>query len=467
MFVLVGRRAQIAEVFASRRTASRKGSVFWIDDLSDLSRLDGQLFAAVWAENPDDHWRLPDVLLTADGAERDWLAWLVNFAPSVRPFTAYCRVVEASAYVRLAESFQRPNLGRLDAACVGLVLGEVLSAEGVLSGLSEPLTASACASALSFALVRALALYRRPPTSDQELAEKWTVVRQLTRQRDRGFGWSEAVSVVDALRSIRDGIRGSDRAVVRACQELADRGQVTLEGGAFGSRVIEAAHAMTGTREERVAVFERTLAEMLGADGSGENAFAIGYLASRINPGTLTHAALVAPALSRYPSAMMWYGVCAGLAEETKILVEFGGVGHRLLRELLSDEAFPGRPRADVSANELEVLLASERADEFPVYSPSQLSVELVPGVSTVLNWSSKSRGQRTQVGRERMDDRERMRMEYELRSAITRLVELHRSLIGINEGPSSWHGPDGPASGAQAGLFDRPSPARRGAKRR
>jgi len=57
-----------------------------------------------------------------------------------------------------------------------------------------------------------------------------------------------------------------------------------------------------------------------------------------------------------------------------------------VLRDLLVVDELVGRPRSDIAAEELEMLLRSDRGDEFPVTSLSQLSVELEPGVWTVVN---------------------------------------------------------------------------------
>jgi hypothetical protein len=415
--------------------------------------------AAIWSRDPSDYPQLPEYLLTADGHERDWLAWLVTFAPGIRPFTAFCRVISFSSFIRLSDAFHAPELGQLENACIGLVLGEALSAETVLSRAREPLTASACASVLSFALVREFAIYDYAVRDEDAVQRQWSRVRQLTRQRERSLDSKEIAAVADVLGAlIKAGpSQGAASPVLRACHEIMERSEVFLEPDVFGPTFEHAAREMGGTREERVAVFERAIAAPTVC-GTREAAFAIGYLASRINPGTLAHASLVAPALQRHPAAMLWYGVCAGMAEGTSVLGEFGGVGRRVLREVSAAENFVGRSRADISALELEIRLGGERADDFPVYSPSQLTVELVPGVSTVVNWSSRARSRRTPEGSERSE--ERAWLEAELGVTISRLTELQRR---VHRGDSAERDPE--LDPDEAGLFDR-SPNRRPRKR-
>lgn len=456
MFVHVAERAQLGEVFSGRRPFSRRP--IRIKQPAQLPRLEALSVAAVWAEDPADRDDLPEYLLTAEGQERDWLAWLVNFAPRLRPFTAFCRVLSVSGFSRVLDGFQRPDLGSFGNACIGLILGEALSSEEVLSRPREPLAASGCASVLSFALCRELAVGRHRMVDGDELLRRWVRVRELTRQRDRTLDPHDVIGVAEVLRILlhHGPVASVSLPVLRACQELHERGEVLSEAGLFGSAFEKAADAMRGTREERVDAFEQMVSEIATGERALEADFAIGYLASRINPGTLTHAGLVATVLKRHPAAMLWYGTCAGLVEDTAVTSELGGVGRRVLRELMTPEEALGRPRCDVSASELEILLAGERADDFAVWSPSQLSVELAPGISTVVNWSSRARTRRSHDSEERSE--ERGRIEYELEVAINRLVELHRRVRGDREPRERGN--------EQEELFDR-RPDRRGSKRR
>src|SRR5262249_55423165 len=140
MFVQIAPRAQIAEILPERRTTRRRP--LEIEHPRDLPKFDERSAAAIWWRDPSIDPELPEFLLTAEGRERDWLAWLITFAPGLRPFTAYCRVVGAPSFVRMWDAFHTPDLGRLKAACVGLVLGEVMSSEAFWSGSREPLPAS-------------------------------------------------------------------------------------------------------------------------------------------------------------------------------------------------------------------------------------------------------------------------------------------------------------------------------------
>ena len=458
MFVQVVQRSQIGEVlFGGRRMASlRQVSM---EHPRELPSIDPLSIAAVWFRDPESSNDLPEVLVTTDGQERDWLAWLITFAPTLRPFTAFCRIMGITDFTDCFDAFKPPNLGRLENACIGLVLGEALSSEEVLLKVKETLTASACASVLSFALVRRLAIHRHAVSNERDLADRWARIRKITLQRERGLALSEVVGVSEVVGSLlhsNNNLLVINDSILHACQELSAGGELISSALAFGPSFEKLAHTMHGTREERVDLFEKALDMAMTSKPSAEESFTLGYLASRINPGTLAHASLLAPARQRHPAAMLWYGVCAGLSGECSILGEFGGVGRRVLRDLLATDDLATRPRTDISSNELEILLSGERADDFPVTSPSQLSIELDPGISTVVNWSSRARTRRMpEVMSPRPEDS--AWIEQELGNTISRLVDIQRRVRN-----SGQH--DG---GPEQGSLYESRPTRRGSKQR
>jgi hypothetical protein len=429
MFVQVVQRAQVGEIFSGRgRMASLRQ--FSIEHPRELPTIDPLSLAAIWFRDPEGNTDLPTILVTSDGQERDWLAWFVTFAPTIRPFTALCRVLGRSDFTEHFDTMQPADLGKFENACLGLIFGEVLSSEDGLAKTKDPLTASACASVLSYALVRRLAIRKRVLFDEGNLPERWTLVRKITRQRERELVIPEVVRVSEILGSLlrKDSPSNSSNRILMACHELAEGGELISSASAFGTDFEQLANSMQGTREERVELFERVLEKSITSESSTEESFTLGYLASRIFPGTLTHAPLLAPARQNHPSAMLWYGVCAGLSSECNLFAEFGGVGRRVLRDLLALDDFQTRPRADIASSELEILLSGERPDDFPVTSPSQLSIELEPGISTVVNWSSRARARRSpEFTASRPDDS--AWVEQELGITISKLIDLQRRL--------------------------------------
>jgi hypothetical protein len=95
-----------------------------------------------------------------------------------------------------------------------------------------------------------------------------------------------------------------------------------------------------------------------------------------------------------------------------------------VLRDLLATDDFSSRPRADITLEELEIRLGGDRQDRFPVTVDTQVSVELEPGVVTIVPTGVQSEQPYGPLG---MGAEERRVIARELAASITRLVELHQ----------------------------------------
>jgi hypothetical protein len=432
MFFAIVERAQVGEFLGSRRLDRVRFSES--APIDDLRRLGSHSCALFWSIDPAGRRLMPDALVTEDGQEREWLAWLTSFAQVYRPFTAYCRILGARGFIRRMEGQRRrPDLEALEGAFVGLVLGEVLASDDAGARLREPLPASACFSMLGFAAAREKAIYGES-FMRSDLTDRWEIVRKVTRQRDRPLPARHVQLVVDVLDLQQQvGLPAGVYELRRTVEEMLSTG-----GTLRSARMPLLGEALTeegGTREARVARLELAVRRAI-ADRVVDADFALGYLASRVNPGTLVHAPLLVPALERYPAAMLWYGVCAGISDPNAILAAFGGLGRRVLRELYAPHELLSRTRCDLAWDELDMFLRERPHDppEFTTASANQLSIELDPGIWTTVGWS-RAKARRTDD--RTTDDRaaaeraaaERAWLTEELGASLHRLAGVYNHL--------------------------------------
>ena len=83
---------------------------------------------------------------------------------------------------------------------------------------------------------------------------------------------------------------------------------------------------------------------------------------------------------------MLWYGVCAGLHPQSSVLSEFGGLGRRLLRDVLRREHILDRPDCDLAFDELQVLLRKPGSLQWArISGHGSTKVEIMPMVCTML----------------------------------------------------------------------------------
>jgi hypothetical protein len=154
-----------------------------------------------------------------------------------------------------------------------------------------------------------------------------------------------------------------------------------------------------GPREHRVRIFERILHGPNQLDPV-TSSFLAGLLADQIGPGSFEHVDLLLPYLDQYPTALLWYGLCAGLHPDSEVQRVGNCLGRRILRDLLAPDRILSRPKYDIAVSELEVHLDREEPLEFRTASQNHLAVELLPGVPAYMKWpiptetaSTQSRG--------------------------------------------------------------------------
>jgi hypothetical protein len=150
-------------------------------------------------------------------------------------------------------------------------------------------------------LAAALQTWQNEPSfvTDQQFARQflptyYPAIRQLYEADDRSgvppFIWETCLELQ------------SGQEVKRSWGLLADSG--VLPQQLLGE--------LRGPREHRVRVFERVLHGPNRLDAL-TSSFLAGLLADQVGPGTFEHIDLLLPYLDRYPTALVWYGLCAGL----------------------------------------------------------------------------------------------------------------------------------------------------------
>lgn len=348
---------------------------------------------------------LPRIIGVESGKVRDFLAWVWTYVPDFRPLTAYVRVLDASEMQFAEESSSKPSLAGLEEACLGLILTEAVTYIESAPDRQPNVTPLACASTFSNAMARALALSKRSGAKDeyQHIMGNWLKARSLTQQRqlrlgtaELGLPWKVLLRLYDQDRNGSDSGGGEDE-IYRICRELmqeSETGSATWDTLSRKYPLFDRAWSeMQGPREKRVTFFEDSISSLaeLRRQGPELPGFFCGFLASQIGPGTLDYIPLLAPHLSQFPTAIIWYGLCSGLQHRGSIYAFSFGLGRRVLREVLREETILQSPQSDIALAELEVMTASDAANaEFRTGAQGLLEIEIVPMVTTTVRWPPK-----------------------------------------------------------------------------
>ena len=315
----------------------------------------GNAVLAVWSLDPKKTTQLPQVLICQDGTQNDWAAWITTYAARIRPFSAYMRLMTNTDFQRTVKRSLTPDIGPLTWPAAGLILGEVLGASGLPDKALETLSATAFVSTLSFVMYRAAAMY--PDFQEwSHLIEMWESVREVTKQRVR---WVESASVARVCATVMDALGSAgtskiltrnDAEVCEACRYLIRSPQRIPSNLSEIKLFADAELMMHGSREDRVLAFEELLhrSNDISVPKPEVMSFMLGYLASRIAPGTIRHSSVLAQITHRYPTAMLWYGFWSGFAEgEANIPnasprrgVDLPSSARRVIRELFGRSRF-------------------------------------------------------------------------------------------------------------------------------
>ena len=367
---------------------------------SPSSKPDPRHVWVCWEDESKQGETLPQLLIVADAEIEDFLAWAVTFLPKFRPFTAFIRVLPWTVFEMSQDRGPKPS-NAIAPVIAGAALGEaMMSSTG--RGFLETLPLTAFESTYSATLGRALFQGFQSPLM-QCASEGWKLARQLTDQPMRRVTPESLDSVWAVVLALTDSTHAQGlstprlQAIYRGCTEIRDTGELSSGAweGISQNRVSRSSYseAMSATRERRVEFFETTVRSLINESTDElSTSFLVGYLASLISDGSIEHAQLVLPLQEILPTAMLWYGVNAGLLPRNRVLTDYGSLGLRLVREMNRQHTLLSAPFCDVSVRELEVLFRGDpRSRGFRQNNASLLRIEVAPTITTAVKWPPRT----------------------------------------------------------------------------
>jgi len=345
---------------------------------------------------------LPNAIIVRSHQMREFIAWITTVAGGYRPFTAFVRIIDPECAQHALEH-REPSLGRFENAVAGLIIAEALTLSGAQRSVAA-LSLLPCESTYSYSFARAFALSYVREGSDP-IAARFGLARKLTRQPPRRLGDELLSTTLKVLSGLAGDNAVSDRSgrispfIWETCRELQSGQDVKRSWGLLANSGVlpqQFIGELRGSREHRVRVFERILRDPNRLDALTAS-FLAGLLADQIGPGSFEHVDLLLPYLDQYPTALLWYGLCAGLHPDSEIQQVGNCLGRRLVRDLLAPDPILSRPKYDIALGELEVHLDREEPLEFRTASQNHIAVELLPGVPAYMKWPLQTEPASTQ----------------------------------------------------------------------
>lgn len=397
---------------------------------------------ALWSVDPRITTQLPEILVCQDGTQDDWAAWITTYAARIRPFSAYIRLLTKNEFDKFLK--ERPLSASMHHTwpIAGLILGEVLGSSNLRDKALETLSMSAFTSTLTFVTFRTAAIY--PHFFEwSNLFKMWERTREITRQPARIIDSTSlarvCIVILDALDfNVSKLLAQDDIILSQACRQIIN-GQ-DMKPLKFHGTVFEyAENIMNGPREDRVRAFEEFFnrsEKNISFSNLDLMSLMLGYLVSRIAPGTLKHSSILEQVIPKYPTSVLWYGFFSAFPENRITIKNAGTRGidlplsaRRVIRELIRSDDLAGAPICDISYLELQALSRTGdiTLDSFATTTPSLAKVELLPGVYTSVNVSQTSK---TIISQSRTINEREQEIIRKLGKHIASLNETYNSLF-------------------------------------
>lgn len=389
--------------------------------------VDSEFVTVLWRDDQRETEGIPDVVLVERERQQDFFAWITTFVPFLRPFTAYCRVVEPEV-AEYSNSLASPSINeRIRQAWAAVILTEAVTHK-ILQRSSASVNVRSCQATVAYCIARNLTL-GMPKKFNREIPERWAAAKDIVEHKHIPY-LEELRSVWEICTALTENtskdFSEEKQLVHRACVQLMREGSIGYSLWREFTRGLpeleNSTEDMRGTRENRVVLLERLLntVSKTSAVSKVRRSFVCGYLTSRVAPGTLDHIRLLESVLPMLPSAAMWYGLSAGLNEQSGVKSYGNSSGRRVLRELSRPAALMDAPVCDVALDELRVLINGRGIPEALKANGNLIEVEITPCVVFPLRWSQDSASAQATFSVKKDD---------ELRGLLRRVEDVSRSV--------------------------------------
>lgn len=423
MFVVNGDRVLLLDYLGSGTSFLESGSGLPTVPPPELS------FYLIWETQLDVNNReLPSYLVLPDGQTRDFLAWALTFIGTIKPFTAFIRVVEWSVAKTVFEHFAPTDISRFKNSLVGLIIGEAL----IRNNLNSPsdLTINQCRATVSYTMSSAFSVGLINYSLDSIMKKYYKILTQ-ENNRSRSVDIEELYLIFVLIKRLAQFDSGKTNKnwsklvqfsrfgsnesvfnyymdyILDACREIEANGDISEtvwnrlsnNSGLY----LEMKQEMQSTRERRVLFFEKAITSQAiqSIESSIAINFIIAFLVYKVNPGSMSHYSLIDVAIKRqFPTALIWYGFISGLTTKADILGSFDCLGRRIIRDITLRSELFDQPTCDVSVDEIDVASSGEnQLIYYRKYVEKELKIEIFPHVNMYVPIRDSSNNQAVSPG--------------------------------------------------------------------
>ena len=404
-----------------KSTLSRSDFIDWMGgsnsnqlsflDIPQVRRPSRDDVTLLW-ENMEDGQQAPPVVAIPEDAMGDFFAFTGTYIATYRPYSAFYRVVPRELVDEIQD--RKEPLPDIASRFAKLVAGGAMaehylrSRERSSSSLGSLL--NAIRSTLSTSLGSAL-LTGYSPTVMAWVADRWNSVHRAsspssgeqTLSDDVVAIWTLLFSVVRAEvepinyrgHSSQDAIFGF---ILTALRSDGVTPELLRSLGSDFRIPVDPAKVLLSSREERIRSFNEFVSAM-GPTPSDkpEKPFLAGLLLAIAGNGSFDMLRSARHLAESLPAAIIWFGICAALFNESNVLTTGNCVGRRFTRDIRMPRSLFGAPQGDMNLFEYRALTRDPAAlDQVNSDSGDVFCLELLPDVVTYIPRRMKARDARS-----------------------------------------------------------------------
>lgn len=344
------------------------------------------------------------------GEMAEFFAFTATYVATYKPFSAFHRVIPLEMTNGLA------NRRLLDAAKIEpfakLIAGGVLAehflrrrsrGEGAFG--SSLIAAKATLSATLGSAV--IAGYE--PTVLAWISDQWSLLNRTEAASFEPHTTTDILAIWSLLFSaIRNETNPSDfqgnpsaKAVSTFLRSAIQVGVTAdiLRGVRRGVRGdVDPEQMLVASREDRIRSFNRFVATMGDRASDGlEEPFMAGLLLAIVGNGSFDMLRSARELAERSPTAIIWFGICAALFQESNVLTTANCLGRRISRDLRGASDPFDRPRADLGSLEYQAMMReADTLDQLVSENSNALCIEILPDAVTYITRGSIDRDGRS-----------------------------------------------------------------------
>ena len=342
---------------------------------------------------PDFQSNARPIVCVAERQLQEFYAFVSTYSAAVRPFSAYFRVIPLELSDVLEQSRrERRNEMQLARMIAGASIAEIWMAAARRTGrLSNVLPL--LQSSVSFVLGQ-IVLAGYGSNAFEWALHEWTATRagQVDLESNRGLvatimAWRQ---VYLATNSTRKGPRDVDGPIAafisEAVESRAIRPDLLRSLSGIGGADVDLTKLLVASREERIGRFNETLADFRRRGENGlSSEFLAGLMLAIAGNGSFEMMRSAREFDGWLDGAVIWFGICAALFEESNVLEYANSAGRRIVRDLLRRDDPFDLPTADICSTELRFVGSNSRAEngQLGLHGSNSVEIEILPNVVT------------------------------------------------------------------------------------